>query len=368
VAKVVLDRITKKFRDRQRGEVLAVNEASFEVQDGEFVVLVGPSGCGKTTSLRIIAGLERQTSGDVVIGDRVVNLTHPKDRDIAMVFQDYALYPHMTVYDNLAFGLHNLHYPKKEIGRRVREAAELLQIGPLLERRPRELSGGQRQRVAVGRAIVRSPQVFLFDEPLSNLDAKLRVQMRIELAELHRRLGNTVVYVTHDQVEAMTLGDRIVVMNHGVIQQIDTPRRVYEHPNNMFVAAFIGVPPMNLIDGTIEGGTFASDGFRLRVPGSLLARRPAIAGRPVTLGIRAEDIHPAVLPAPSATREADAVGVVRGIEYLGSEVLVYLDAGTTVLTTRVGPQTSVAAGDNLPLQVDFDRVAFFDPTTQQRID
>jgi multiple sugar transport system ATP-binding protein len=319
----------------------------------------------------MVAGLERQSAGDIYIGDTLVNLTHPKDRDIAMVFQDYALYPHMTVYDNLAFGLRNLHVGRKDIDQRVHQAAELLQIGPLLNRRPRELSGGQRQRVAVGRAIVRSPKVFLFDEPLSNLDAKLRVQMRMELAELHRRLENTVIYVTHDQVEAMTLGDRIVVMNHGIIQQIDAPKRVYEHPNNMFVAGFIGMPPMNMLEGSVDAtGTFTCDGFCLRIPPSVLALHPRVLGQKVVLGIRAEDIQAATSTNGSveSSDHRGSVGMVRAVEYLGSEVLAYVEAGGAYLIARLTPQTVVVTGEPFAMQVNFDRIAFFDPQTQTRIE
>src|SRR6266487_3496053 len=248
MAGVTLDHISKKY-----GEVTAVNDLNIQIRDQEFLVLVGPSGCGKSTALRLIAGLEEATAGDIYIGDRRVNDVAPKDRDIAMVFQSYALYPHMTVYDNLAFGLKLRRTPKSEIDRRVKEAAEILGLQNLLARKPKQLSGGQRQRVAVGRAIAREPQVFLFDEPLSNLDAKLRVQTRAELIKLHQRLGTTCIYVTHDQVEAMTMGSRIAILRDGVLQQLGTPRDVYEHPANLFVAGFIGSPSMNFVDAKIEG-------------------------------------------------------------------------------------------------------------------
>jgi multiple sugar transport system ATP-binding protein len=290
----------------------------------------------------------------------------PKDRDIAMVFQDYALYPHMSVYDNLGFGLRNLRYPQKEIDRRIHAAAEMLQIEHLLSRRPRELSGGQRQRVAVGRAIVRSPKVFLFDEPLSNLDAKLRVQMRVELQALHHQLGNTVIYVTHDQVEAMTLGDRIIVLRDGIVQQIGTPRRVYEHPNNMFVAAFIGTPPMNLISGSVDpNGRFQGESFAVALEPATLARYPSIAGRQVVLGVRADDIYEM---RSDATDGAGATGIVKAVEYLGSETLAYVSLGSATVTVRLSPQSQVLPGDPLALRFDFDRVSFFDPATQERLD
>jgi multiple sugar transport system ATP-binding protein len=369
---VLLDSLTKVFRDRERGEVVALDQASFEVADGEFLVLVGPSGCGKTTCLRIVAGLERQTSGDVFIGDRLVNLIHPKDRDIAMVFQDYALYPHMSVYDNLAFGLRNLRTPRRDIDRQIQRAAELLQIEHLLKRRPRELSGGQRQRVAVGRAIVRSPQVFLFDEPLSNLDAKLRVQMRIELQDLHRRLRNTVVYVTHDQVEAMTLGDRVVVMNHGVIQQIGAPRWVYERPENMFVAGFIGTPPINLLRGQLTpDGAFQGDGFAFPVPPDLRLGREDLAGRPVFLGVRPDgfDALPSGSgPGAGSNTAAHIVGRVRAVEYLGTETLAYVDAPCGALTVRLPPQTEIGPGASIGLSIAFARASLFDAETQRRLE
>src|SRR5512143_515173 len=278
MAGVVYDHVTKQF-----GDVTAVNDLSLDVADKEFLVLVGPSGCGKTTALRLLAGLEEISAGSIYIGDRVVNDVPPKDRDIAMVFQSYALYPHMSVYDNMAFGLKLRKTPKSEIDSRVKEAADILQIGHLLQRKPKELSGGQRQRVALGRAIVRKPQVFLMDEPLSNLDAKLRVQTRAELIKLHRNLGTTFIYVTHDQIEAMTMGTRIAVMNQGLLQQVDSPQNLYDHPANMFVAGFIGSPSMNFSDATlvkqdsklfIDGGT-----FRLEVPEVRKAQLSAYAGK-----------------------------------------------------------------------------------------
>ena len=293
MASVTLEHVTKRF-----GEVTAVRDVNIEVKDKEFLVLVGPSGCGKSTTLRMIAGLEEISEGAVYIGDRLVNDVAPKDRDIAMVFQSYALYPHMSVYDNLAFGLKLRRTPKKEIDRRVQDAAELLGLADLLQRKPKQLSGGQRQRVALGRAIVREPKVFLMDEPLSNLDAKLRVQMRAELIRLHQRLQTTVIYVTHDQVEAMTMGSRIAVLRDGVLQQIDSPQVLYDHPKNMFVAGFIGSPSMNFIDAKLEGDM--SDmwvncgSFRVQVPTALrdkLAPLVAKANRECFFGIRPEDLY-----------------------------------------------------------------------------
>ncbi len=358
-----LEHVTKQFNDRSRGEVVAVRDATFDVKDGEFVVFLGPSGCGKTTSLRMIAGLETQSSGDIYIGDRLVNRVPPRARDIAMVFQDYALYPHMTVRDNLSFGLRNLHVPTSQIEREVQRVAEMLQIDTMLNRKPRELSGGQRQRVALGRAIVRAPQVFLFDEPLSNLDAKLRVQMRVELLELHAKLGTTTVYVTHDQVEAMTLGQRIVVMNHGVVQQIDAPARIYDHPNNMFVAQFIGAPPMNLAFGRLEApGVFAGDGFAIRLAPEFAAQHPQWFGRELYLGIRPEDIQKT-----RPGEKPDVQVTTKVTEYLGSEVIAYFSLGKETWTARMAPDTIVQPHERLDLTCDFKRAAFFDPETQQRI-
>ena len=290
MARVLLREVSKIY---DKG-VVAVNKANIDIADKEFVVLVGPSGCGKSTTLRMVAGLEEISSGEIYIGDRLVNEVPPKDRDIAMVFQNYALYPHMTVYENMAFGLKLRKFSKDEIDRRVREAAKILGIENFLERKPKALSGGQRQRVAVGRAIVRKPQVFLFDEPLSNLDAKLRVQMRLEISKLHDRLETTMVYVTHDQVEAMTMGDRIVVMKDGLVQQVDTPLNLYNHPKNKFVAGFIGSPAMNFVGGKIvrNGGLHFDDGtFHVRIPPPHEKALSALIGHAVIFGIRPEDIH-----------------------------------------------------------------------------
>ncbi len=291
MAGVVLDHVTKKFQD-----VIAVNDLNIQIHDREFLVLVGPSGCGKSTALRMVAGLEEVTSGDIYIGDRRVNDVAPKDRDIAMVFQSYALYPHMTVYDNMAFGLKLRKRPRQEIDRRVKEAAEILGLQNLLQRKPKQLSGGQRQRVALGRAIVREPQVFLMDEPLSNLDAKLRVQTRAELIKLHQRLQTTTVYVTHDQVEAMTMGHRIAVLRDGLLQQLDTPQSLYDRPANIFVAGFIGSPAMNFFQGQLvsdpDGGLWVqSTGLKLRVPDEKRAQLRPAAGRAITFGVRPEHIH-----------------------------------------------------------------------------
>jgi ABC-type sugar transport system ATPase subunit len=321
----------------------AVRGISLDVRDGEFLVLVGPSGCGKSTTLRMIAGLEEVSDGEIRIGDRLVNGVAPGDRDIAMVFQNYALYPHLTVRDNMAFGLRMRGTPRAEIDRRVSEAAASLSIEGLLDRRPRELSGGQRQRVALGRAIVREPAVFLFDEPLSNLDAKLRVQMRAELARLHRRLGTTVVYVTHDQVEAMTLGDRIVLMNHGVIQQADGPLELYRRPANRFVASFIGSPTMNFFAGRIEGERFHVAATAVQVPlRGAAARLPA---GPAVLGIRPEDLVPAGDAEPVATVLVDVV------EQTGHETFAHFLLGGEDHVVRLPGEAHARPGDRLPLAV-----------------
>jgi multiple sugar transport system ATP-binding protein len=330
MARVTLDGVQKIYKERATVHV-AVHDVTLEVAEGEFLVLVGPSGCGKTTTLRMVAGLESITSGTIRIGDRVVNDVPARDRDIAMVFQNYALYPHMTVRQNLAFALTMRKQSKSEIETRVREAAELLSIGELLDRKPKQLSGGQRQRVALGRAIVRQPAVFLFDEPLSNLDAKLRVQMRRELAALRRRLGTTTLYVTHDQVEAMTLGDRIVVMHGGRVQQIGSPLDIYDRPANLFVAGFLGSPPMNQVPGRLmqaEGVRFESTdgGLVIPIPESHLPER--LPATPVVMGIRPEAIRPVAGPAGF-----DAV--VEAVEPLGYESLVTLTAGKVPITLRV---------------------------------
>jgi multiple sugar transport system ATP-binding protein len=366
MAGVLLDHVTKKF-----GEVTAVNDMSLKIQDREFLVLVGPSGCGKSTALRMIAGLEEVTDGDIYIGERRVNDVAPKDRDIAMVFQSYALYPHMTVYDNMAFGLKLRKRPKAEIERRVKEAAEMLGLQNLLQRKPKQLSGGQRQRVALGRAIVREPQVFLMDEPLSNLDAKLRVQTRAELIKLHQRLQTTTVYVTHDQVEAMTMGHRIAVLRDGVLQQLDTPQALYEHPANRFVAEFIGSPAMNILAGRLvpegDGELWArSDGLAVRVPAQMRAKLASGAGREVLIGIRPEHIHhPAEMSGATDGRAVNAG--VSVVEPLGSEVFAYITVGTHELIARMDAAHRPRPGENLQVVLDTDRLHIFDPQTEQAL-
>ncbi len=363
MAQVLMKELNKEY-----DEVHAVKDVNLHIRDKEFVVLVGPSGCGKSTTLRMVAGLEEITSGEISIGDRVVNDLPPKDRDIAMVFQNYALYPHMSVYDNMAFGLKMRKFPKPEIEKRVREAAEILGIQELLKRKPRQLSGGQRQRVAVGRAIVRHPQVFLFDEPLSNLDAKLRVQMRVELKRLHDRLETTAIYVTHDQVEAMTLGDRVVVMKDGWIQQVGEPLELYGKPANRFVAGFIGSPAMNFADVTINEGNGAlwgeSPGFRIRVPAPRVERLRAYRGQRLTLGVRPEDLHPAGSgDAPDSIIET----VVEVVEPLGSEILLDVKAGTITLVARVDPSVRVKVHEKIRLALDPERLHFFDAKSEAAI-
>jgi multiple sugar transport system ATP-binding protein len=362
MAQVLMKDLNKKY-----DEVHAVKDVNLHIRDKEFIVLVGPSGCGKSTTLRMVAGLEEITAGEIAIGDRVVNDLPPKDRDIAMVFQNYALYPHMTVYDNMAFGLKMRKFPKAEIAKRVREAAEILGIQDLLKRKPRQLSGGQRQRVAVGRAIVRHPQVFLFDEPLSNLDAKLRVQMRVELKRLHDRLETTAIYVTHDQVEAMTLGDRVVVMKDGWIQQVGEPLELYTKPANRFVAGFIGSPAMNFVDVTIQGdGNLSAQGtgLRLGIPPALAGRLATYKGQRVTLGVRPEDLHIAA-GGDQAPFVFDAV--VDVVEPLGSEILLDVKAGPNSLVARVDPSVRLKVHDGVRLAVNPERLHFFDTTSEKAI-
>ena len=353
VAGIQLDSVTKRY-----GTTVVVDDVTLEIADREFLVLVGPSGCGKTTTLRMIAGLEEISSGTIRIGDRIVNDVQPRDRDIAMVFQNYALYPHMTVSENMSFGLRRHAVPADEIGRRIAKASELLGLSELLKRRPRELSGGQRQRVALGRAIVREPAVFLMDEPLSNLDAKLRVQTRTEILRLHRRLRNTIVYVTHDQAEAMTMADRIVVMKDGVVQQVAAPREIYDRPVNIFVAGFIGSPQMNFVDAEIErteGALFArSPAYRMRVP-PVVARAMNGAAR-VTLGVRPEDVRIAGLPNGDAAVRA----VVDVVETLGSEQDVFLSLdGGGQLVARVPAAMAVRAGETIHATIDPERLHVF---------
>src|SRR6202008_411579 len=356
MAQVVLKDLNKKY-----DEVHAVKDVNLTIRDKEFMVFVGPSGCGKTTTLRMVAGLEEITAGEIAIGDRVVNDLPPKDRDIAMVFQNYALYPHMSVYDNMAFGLKMRKFPKAEIEQRVKDAAQLLGIQELLKRKPRQLSGGQRQRVAGGRAIGRPRQVFLFDEPLSNLDAKLRVQMRVELKRLHERLETTAIYVTHDQVEAMTLGDRVVVMKDGWVQQVGEPLELYGKPANRFVAGFICSPAMNFADVTIgesNGAVWAeSPGLRVQEPADRSDRLRPYKGQHVTLGIRPEDMHPAT-GADAAERCCDGVGEV--VEPLGSEILLDIKVGPASMVASVDPTVRVKVHETLRLALEVERLHFFD--------
>src|SRR6187401_311058 len=361
MATVTIRELNKKYD----GGFHAVKDVNLEIRDKEFLVLVGPSGCGKTTTLRMIAGLEEITSGEVLIGKDVVNDLPPMDRNIAMVFQNYALYPHKSVYQNMAFGLQMRKYPKDEIEKRVREAADILGIGPLLDRKPRQLSGGQRQRVAVGRAIVRHPEVFLFDEPLSNLDAKLRVQMRVELKRLHERLETTAFYVTHDQVEAMTLGSRVVVMRDGWVQQVGEPLEIYSRPANKFVAGFIGSPAMNFIPVTIaeaNGAIYAeASGLRIKVPADKAAPLKAYKGQSITLGIRPEDLRVGS-GADSSDLSFDAV--VEVVEPLGSEILLDVAVAGQSVVCRVEPTVKAKPHDKIRLAFVPERIHFFDTKTE----
>ena len=350
----------------------AVKDFNLNVEDKEFVIFVGPSGCGKSTTLRMIAGLEDISDGELSIDGKVINNVEPKDRDIAMVFQNYALYPHMTVYDNMAFGLKLRKLPKAEIDQKVREAAKILDLESLLDRKPKALSGGQRQRVAMGRAIVRNPKVFLMDEPLSNLDAKLRVQMRIEISKLHERLGATIIYVTHDQTEAMTLGTRIVVMKDGVVQQIDTPLNLYNCPNNLFVAGFIGSPQMNFMDGVVKVNgddvSITVGEQTLAVPASKSAalKDGGYDGKTIVLGIRPEDIHDSQMfieTSPNTVIDAK----IRVYELLGAEVYLYFDYAGAQLTARVDPRTSARTGDSVKFALDMEKAHFFDKETELTI-
>ena len=349
----------------------AVKDFNLEVEDQEFIIFVGPSGCGKSTTLRMIAGLEEISSGELKIDGRVVNDVEPKDRDIAMVFQNYALYPHMTVFDNMAFGLKLRKVPKDEIKKKVEEAAKILDLEKLLDRKPKALSGGQRQRVAMGRAIVRNPKVFLMDEPLSNLDAKLRVQMRIEIAKLHQRLGTTIIYVTHDQTEAMTLGTRIVVMKDGVIQQVDTPQNLYEKPQNLFVAGFMGSPQMNFLDAVVRiNGTAVT----LEVAGQSIPLPPAKAkklidggynGKTVVMGIRPEDVYDSEMFIETA--KCVFSSTIKVYELLGAEVFLYFDLGEFPMTARVDPRSNARPGDTVRFAFDVEKIHVFDKETEQVI-
>jgi multiple sugar transport system ATP-binding protein len=396
VAEIAFEHVAKVYPDGTQ----AVHDLELEIQDGELMVLVGPSGCGKTTALRMLAGLEEITEGGIRIGDRVVNDLTPRDRDIAMVFQSYALYPHMTVADNLAFGLKLRKLPKDEVKERVQRAARILQIEDFLKRKPRALSGGQRQRVAMGRAIVREPQAFLMDEPLSNLDAKLRVQMRAEIHQLQRRLGVTTIYVTHDQVEAMTMGDRVAVMNAGHLQQVDTPQVLYDNPKNEFVAGFIGSPSINLVESELarsNGNLEVSLGeHKLTVDDQLVRNRSGLAdyvGKKVILGIRPEDFEDTSIE-PDAPQDRRLKVTADLTEPLGSEVLVHFSTGATGvissaaaadvgedaevrlgeedevatrLVARVSPKSRIALGNEIELAVDTTRLYFFDPETGETI-
>ena len=362
MASVKYVNVSKRF-----GDVLAVDNLNIDIADKEFVVFVGPSGCGKTTSLRLLAGLEEVEQGDIYIDEAVINDVLPKDRDIAMVFQNYALYPHMTVYDNLAFGLKLRHTPKAEIEARVKEAAGILHIDQLLKRKPKQLSGGERQRVALGRAIVRHPKVFLMDEPLSNLDAKLRVQTRAELIKLHERLQATFVYVTHDQVEAMTMGTRIAVMNKGLLQQVDTPQNLYDSPANQFVAGFIGSPAMNFFEAKLVGSDTAlaveSQVFRLEVPEKWTADLKPHLGSAVALGLRPEDIYVrADLPAGITGSAVQAR--LEFQEMMGNEIFLHLVDNGDSFVARVSPRARVIAGEAVDLMIDTAKIHLFDRQTQ----
>jgi len=360
MATVTFDHVFKRFP----GDVVAVNDLNLQVADGEFLVLVGPSGCGKTTALRCIAGLETISDGKLSIGDQVVNDVAPKDRDIAMVFQSYALYPHMSVYDNMAFGLKLRKMGKTDIDARVREAAGILGLDRYLDRKPKALSGGQRQRVALGRAIVREPKVFLMDEPLSNLDAKLRVQTRAEIARIHRRLGTTIVYVTHDQVEAMTMGDRIAVMKDGLLQQVGTPEQLYLHPANLFVAGFIGSPAMNFVTVKTAGGEVMMGNAKLSLGGEparvVAAQSP---GADLTIGFRPE--HLALANGASDAFRFPAV--VDVVEYLGNEELIHARAEGNDIVALLPSDRKVKAGDNVELAVPLDRLFVFDPESEKAL-
>jgi len=366
MAQVTLKEVSKIYNK----DILAVSKVNLVVKDKEFFVLVGPSGCGKSTTLRIIAGLEELTKGEVYIGNKLVNDVLPKDRDIAMVFQNYALYPHMTVYENMAFGLRLRKYPLSEIDKRVKDGAAILSIEKLLERKPRELSGGQKQRVAVGRAIVRKPQVFLFDEPLSNLDAKLRVQMRIEINKLHKRLQSTMIYVTHDQVEAMTMGDRIVVMKDGLVHQIADPLTLYEKPVNKFVAGFIGSPPMNFMEGRIikkDSKFYFDEGaFKIKVMDEMLDDVASYEGKRVTLGIRPQDIYDKLFVS-DAPPENIVTATVEVVEPMGSEVYVYLNSGKNTFVAKMGGHDKPQVNSDMDLVFDTSRVHFFDMHTEEAI-
>jgi multiple sugar transport system ATP-binding protein len=365
MARVQFENVVKKF-----GDVIAVNNLNIDVADKEFLVFVGPSGCGKTTALRCLAGLEEITSGNIKIGDRIVNDIAPKDRDIAMVFQSYALYPHLSVYDNMAFGLKLRKVPKEEIKRRVNEAADILGIRDLLERKPRQLSGGQRQRVAVGRAIVREPKVFLFDEPLSNLDAKLRVAMRAEISKLHQRLQTTFIYVTHDQMEAMTMASRIAVINKGILQQLDTPQNLYDHPANLFVAGFIGTPAMNFFPGKLrkdDGKIVVDTGdFAVPIPAKKAKGLENHVGKDIIFGLRPENIHDVDFVPPNTDSEKVAVKVDL-TELMGNEIFLYMVSGKNTFVARVDPRSQLRVGQQAQVAFDMDNFHLFDAATEEAL-
>ena len=365
MSSVTFEHVFKRF-----GDVIAVNDLNIQIADKEFLVLVGPSGCGKTTALRCLAGLEDISEGRILIGDQVVNDVPPKDRDIAMVFQSYALYPHMSVFDNMAFGLKLRKTPKEEIKRRVQKAAEILGIEHLLDRKPRQLSGGQRQRVAVGRAIVREPKVFLFDEPLSNLDAKLRVETRANISKLHLQLQTTFIYVTHDQIEAMTMASRIAVINKGLLQQIDTPQTLYDFPDNLFVAGFIGSPAMNFFSATLdkEDGKLYVNGksFQLQIPETRSGVYMPYAGKQIIFGIRTEDIHDPQFAPPSIDAQPVAAKV-DVTELMGNEITVYLKSGEHNFVARVDPRARYVIGDDIQVVFNMDNMHIFDTESEKAI-
>ncbi len=368
MARVKFDHVYKSFN-----KVEVVHDINMDIADKEFLVLVGPSGCGKSTCLRMIAGLEDVTSGEIYIGDRVVNNVDPKDRDIAMVFQNYALYPHMSVYDNMAFGLKLRHIPSQEIKKRVEDAADILGLDKLLKRKPKELSGGQRQRVALGRALVRSAQVFLLDEPLSNLDAKLRVQTRAEISKIHQRVQTTFVYVTHDQTEAMTMGTRIAVLNAGFIQQLGAPQDLYDHPTNLFVAGFIGSPAMNFFDNVrvvTEGDTTKidmGDVGQVEVPTLYIPAARDAAGKKLILGIRPEDLSDMSLLSENERTGSSISALIDVVEHLGSELLVYMTVQGKQMVARVDPRSKASVGQTIKLHIDNEHIHLFDADTGQSV-
>jgi multiple sugar transport system ATP-binding protein len=365
MAEVILKNVTKVYNN----EVTAVNDASFKIEDKEFVVLVGPSGCGKSTTLRMIAGLEEITDGELIIDDKIVNNVPPKDRDIAMVFQNYALYPHMTVYENMAFGLKLRKFKKAEIEERVNYAAEILGLDELLKRKPKELSGGQRQRVALGRAIVRKPKVFLFDEPLSNLDAKLRVQTRTEISKLHSKLGVTMIYVTHDQTEAMTMGDKIVIMKDGIINQIDSPLNLYNKPTNKFVAGFIGSPSMNFVKGELKKNgeySFVSEDGKMNIKLSKehSEKLKNYNGKKITLGIRPEDIS---MQDPEGNNSHSIKVKLEVVEPMGNEIFIYFIVSGEQLIARLPSTADIKKNEELDIYMNINRIHFFDDETEESL-